>query len=147
MQNGVRSLLRPAPTYVAAKFALDLVSAHGPICEARGVVNLARDPLAVREDRGHAGWHCSTHARRKGGIFGDRDLLHEGEDGRVAKLVRCEGFIGDVAIEHRTCGDIGKAVVGGLTGLWRPLLRLASCPLIAPACGRDLDRRDAVERA
>ena len=38
-------------------------------------------------------------------------------------------------------------MVSGLSGFWRPFLRLASSPLITPACRRNLDRRNTVKRA
>ena len=38
-------------------------------------------------------------------------------------------------------------MVSSLSGLWRPLFRLASGAQIAPVCCRDLDRRNAVKRA
>src|SRR5882757_6539456 len=140
MQDGVRSLFSPALTYVAAKFSLHFRSAHGPFCEPRGVVHLTHNPLTIYEDRCNARWYRSSHARRERGVFPHLDFSHEGEDSRIAKFLRCEAFISDVAVEHRSCRDVGKAMVSGLSGFGGPFFRFASGPLIAPACRRDLDR-------
>src|SRR5262245_61959809 len=130
---------------IAFEFPIDIGSGHWPSGEAGRVVDLTRNPLPIGEDGRHARGDRSSGPRSERRVFGDLDLLHEGKNRRIAKLLRCKAFVGDIAVEHRSRRDVGKAVVGSLPGSWRPLLRLAAGPLVAPAGRRDLDRRDTIK--
>src|SRR5262249_13387053 len=75
------------------------------------------------------------------------DLLHEGEDARIAVHVWCEAFVCDVAVKHRPRGYVRQAMVRGFPRLRRPFLRLAPGPLKATARRCDFDHSNAIESA
>ena len=94
----VRPLFRPALARRCLGISFPLrLDAHRPLSKTRRIVHFARNALTIDEDRGHARWHRSANARSEGGVFGHLYLLHEGENGGIAKFLRCEAFVGDVA--------------------------------------------------
>src|SRR6476620_2264802 len=91
LQDGVCPFLRPALADIAAELSFDVRSAHRPADKTRHIVDLADDALPIgerrRDARRYRGGTSPCGERR---IFVYRDLAHEGEDARVAKL---RGFV------------------------------------------------------
>jgi hypothetical protein len=70
--------------------------------------------LPVQQDCRHARGNCASDPRSEDGILAHFDLLHEGEDARIAVHVRREAFICDVAVKHRPRRYVRQAVVCSL---------------------------------
>src|SRR5438876_118726 len=101
---------------VAPEFSINIGSIHWPSRETWRVVYLTCNPLPIGKYHSYARGYRSSGPRSENRVFGHLDLLHKGKDGRIAKLLRSEAFVGDIAVEHRSCRDVGKAVVSGFSG-------------------------------